>query len=184
MAIVATDILFKLSIKTGAAGNASAQADPNASLGTYISTTQLSATALNNLFDDISGADNANSVVEYRCVFVHNAHATLPLTNAVLWLSGGDPAGGAVVTVAVDSTAASAIGSATAQALTATTETAPGAGVTGLAYSAPTTSGTGLALGTIGAGQCKAFWVKRAAANTAAVTAETVTFAVTGDTAA
>ena len=184
MAIVAGDILLKLSIKTGAAGNASAQADPNASLGKYISTTALSATALNNLFDDISGVDNAASVTEYRCVFVHNAHATLSLTSAVLWINGGDPADGATVTVAVDSTAASAIGASAAQALEATTDTAPGGSITGLSYSMVTTSGTGLALGTIPAGSCKAFWVKRAAANSAAVTAETVTLAVTGDTAA
>lgn len=184
MAISAGEILYKLSIKTGAAGNAAAQPNVNASLGTWVSTTQLSATALNNAFDNITGAENAASVVDYRCVFIHNSNATLPLTGAVVWLSGGDPAGGAAVTIAVDTTASSAVGAAVAQGLTAATETAPGAGVTGLAYSAPTTSAGGLALGDIPAGFVKAVWIKRAAANTAPVNAETITLAVTGDTAA
>ena len=183
MPVTATDILFKLSVKTGAAGNSTA-GTPAGSLGKYISTTEMSGTALNNLFDDISGAENAASATDYRCFFIHNSHATLALQNAVVYLSGGDPAGGATVTIAVDTTAASAVGSASAQALEATNETAPGAGITGLSYSAPTTAGAGLSLGTLNAGQVKAVWVRRAAANTAAVNNETVTFAVTGDTAA
>jgi hypothetical protein len=183
-AITSGELLFKLSIKTGSAGHSLAQSDVNASLGKYISTTQLSGTALNNLFDDISGAENAASEVNYRCAFIHNSNSANALTSAVLYLSGGDPAGGATVTIAVDTTAASALTSASAQALEGTTETAPGAGITGLTYSAPTTAGTGLSLGSIPAGSVKAFWVKRAATNSAAVSAETVTFAVQGDTGA
>lgn len=47
MAITASDILFKLSTTAGAAGNANA-GTVGASLGKYISTTQLSGTALHN----------------------------------------------------------------------------------------------------------------------------------------
>lgn len=180
-AIVAADILFKLSVTTGAAGNSTA-GTPNGSLGKYISTTQLSGTALNNLFDDVSGAENTAGTTDYRCFFVHNNNASNVLQNAVVWLSGGDPAGGATITIAVDTTAASAIGSATAQADTIANElTAP---TLVSAYSAPTTSGTGISLGNIGIGQCKAVWVKRVTSGAAAVNAETVTFAVTGDTGA
>jgi hypothetical protein len=180
-AIVAGDILFKLSVTTGAAGNSTA-GTPAGSLGKYISTTQLSGTALNNLFDDVSGAENTAGTTDYRCFFIHNSNASNILQNAVVWLSGGDPAGGATITIAVDTTAASAIGSATAQADTVANElTAP---TLVSAYSAPTTSGTGIALGNIGIGQCKAVWVKRVTSGAAAVNAETVTFAVTGDTGA
>lgn len=182
-AITSAEIKFRLSVKTGAAGNSTA-GTPAGSLGKYVSTTDLSGTALNNLFDDISGAENAASTVDYRCVFVYNTNTANALENAVLYLQGGDPAGGANVAIAVDTTATSAAGAAPAQALEATTETAPGAPITGLAYSAPTTSGTGLALGTIPAGNVKAFWVRRSATNSAAVNNETVTFAVTGDTGA
>ena len=179
MAIVAADIKIRLSVTTGSAGNSSASSGP-ASLGKYISTTDLpSGTDL--FFDRITGSENAGSVTDYRCYFVYNSHATLTLIGAVAWLQGGDPAGGANVSIAVDTTAASAVGSATAQALQATTETAPGASVTGLSYSAPSSAAAGLSLGDIGPGQCRAVWVRRAAANTAATT-ETVTFAVTGST--
>jgi hypothetical protein len=179
MAITATDIKLRLSVTTGSAGNSSTSSGP-ASLGKYISTTDV-PTGVNQFFNSISGTENAGSVVKYRCFFVYNSHATLTLQNAVVWLQGGDPAGGAAVTLAVDTTAASAVGSATAQALTAASETAPGASVTGLSYSAPSSSSAGISLGNIGPGQCRAVWVKQAAQNSTAVQ-ETVTLAVTGST--
>jgi hypothetical protein len=181
MAIVATDILYKLSIVTGAAGNAAAQPDPNASLGKYISTTQISATILNNLFDNVSGDENVASDVEYRCFFIHNAHATLTLIAPFLWLSA-EVGGGASIAVATDNIAASAIGGASAQAaLIANENTAP-TGVS--AFVSPTTKAGGLSVGDIPAGQCKAIWVRRTAANTVAVDNDGVTFRVEGDTAA
>jgi hypothetical protein len=181
MAITASDILFKLSIKTGSAGNSSAQGDPNASLGKYISTTQVSGTALNNVFDNVSGSENAASENEYRCVFVHNAHATLTLENAKVWINA-ETAGGASVAVAADSTAASAIGSASAQALEiANEDTAPAGPLT---FSSPTSYATGVALGNIPAGQCKAFWIRRTTANTTALDNDGLTWEVGGDTAA
>lgn len=181
MPVASSDILFKLSIKTGSAGNSSAQADPNQSLGKYISTTQLSGTALNNLFDDVSGAENAASTVDYRCVFVHNSHASISLQNAVVYVSS-EVAGGTSVAIAIDNVAASAIGSASAQADQIANETTAPSAVG--AFSTPTTAATGLSLGTLAAGQTRAFWVRRTAANTSAVNADGATWAVTGDTAA
>ena len=164
MAITATDILFKLSTPAGAAGNANA-GTVGASLGKYISTTPLSGTALHNLFPVLTGSQNAASQVDYQCVFVHNNHATLTATAVSLYLSG-DVADGAAVAIGVDPTAASVIGAASAQALQIASSTTAPAGVT---FSAPTTDGTGISLGDIGPGQCKAFWVRRTAANTAAL---------------
>ena len=185
-AITAAEILFRLSTKSGAAGGATAQATPadptNGSLGKYASTSQLSATALNNLFDDVTGAENTAGTTDYRCFFVHNTNTANVLQNAVVWLSGGDPAGGSTITIAVDTTAASAYTSATAQADSIANETTAPTLVG--AFSAPTTSGTGLSLGNIGINQVKAVWVKRVTSGAAAVNAETVTFAVTGDTGA
>jgi hypothetical protein len=179
--IASSDILFKLSIKTGSAGNSSAQSDPNQSLGKYISTTQLSGTALNNLFDDVSGTENANSTVEYRCVFVHNNHGSLTLQSPTVYVSS-EVAGGTSVAIATDNAAVSNIGSASAQADQITTETTAPSAVS--AFSTPTTAAAGLSLGNIGPGQCKAFWVRRTAANTSAVNADGGTWAVAGDTAA
>jgi hypothetical protein len=179
MAIVSTDILLKLATVAGAAGNANTST-PGASLGKYISTTQLSATALNNLFSDITGAQNAASQVDYQCVFIHNNHATLTAQNVVVY-GTGDVTGGASWALGVDTTAESAIGSSSAQALTiANSTTAP----SGVSFSAPTTDGTGLAVGSIPPGHTRAIWVRRTAANTPAVNNDGFTLDVAFDTAA
>lgn len=176
-AIVSSDILFKYSTTAGSAGN-SGTGTAGSSLGKYISTTTIPDATLNALFDDVSGAENAASTVDYRCVFVHNSNASNALENAVVYLSA-EVAGGTSVAVGADTTAASAIGSASAQALQVANETTAPAGVT---FSSPTTVGTGVALGTIPVGQCKAFWVRRTATNSAALSGDGVTISVTGDT--
>ena len=181
MAIVAGDILFKLSLKTGTAGNQSAQPSVNESLGKYISTTQITDATLNNLFDDVSGDENAASDVEYRCIFVQNAHGSLTWQNVVAWLSA-EVSNGAVATIAIDNIAASAIGSASAQAALIATEGDAPSGVG--SFSGPTSKGAGLSLGNIAAGYCRAIWVKRSAANTAALNNDGVTIRCEGDTAA
>jgi hypothetical protein len=177
MAIVAGDILRKLSIKTGSAGNSAAQGDVNASLGKYISTTQITDNTLHNLFDVITGPENAASTVDYRCVFVHNAHATLTAYDVRIFISA-EVSGGAAAAIGVDTTAASAIGSASAQAVDIANETtAP----SGISFSSPTTYSGGVQMGDIPAGQCRAYWVRRTAANTAAVDADGVTIRVQCD---
>ena len=177
-AIVSGEILFKYSTTAGAAGNSNTSTAA-ASLGKYISTTAWAGGSANDLFDDISGAENAASTVDYRCIFVHNSNASNTLQNAVVYLSA-EVAGGASIAIATDNIAASAIGSASAQAAQIASETTVPSGVS--AFSSPTTAGTGLSLGNIGTGQCKAFWVRRTAANSAALSSDGVTIAVTGDT--
>lgn len=178
-AIVAGEILFKRSV-AAAAGNTTAQADPNASLGDQISTTQWTGGSLNDLYDDISGPENAASTVDYRGLFIHNSNGANTLENPVIYISS-EVAGGASIALAVDNVAASAIGSGSTQMTTIANETtSPGAGAG--SFSSPTTSGTGLALGNIPVGNCKGFWVRRTAANSAALSADGVTIAVTGDT--
>lgn len=179
MAITSSDILLKLATTAGSAGDSTSQGDPNASLGKYMSTTQMS-TSLHGLFDKITGTENAADDVEYRCVFVHNNHATLTAEAVTVYLSS-EVGGGASTAIAIDSTAASAKGSSSAQALTIANEnTAPAA----ISFSSPTTDGTGLSLGDIPAGSCRAFWVRRTAAHTGAVDADGVTFGIAFDTAA
>lgn len=179
MAITASDIVFRLSVKTGSAGD-STTSTPAASLGKYVSTSVM-GTGANSLFDDISGAENAASTVDYRCFFVLNNHATLTLQNAVVYLSA-ETAGGASVAIATDNIGPVAKGSASAQAAEIANETTAPTSVG--SFSSPTTAGTGLSLGSIPAGQVKAVWVRRTAANTAALDSDGVTFAVAGDTAA
>lgn len=178
MPIVSTDIKWKFSV-AAAAGNTTAGTAAT-SLGDQISTTEITDATLNNLFDDITGDENAASDVEYRCIFIHNAHATLALQNAVVWLSA-EVAGGAAAAISVDTTAASDVASGSTQAKTVADEsTAP----TSQTFTAPTTKGTGLSLGTLNAGQVRAVWVRRTAANSAALNNDGVTLRVEGDTAA
>lgn len=177
-AIVAGDLLFKYSV-VAAAGNTTASA-ASTSLGDQISTTAWAGGSANDLFDDISGAENAASTVDYRGIFLHNSNASNTLENPTLYLSA-ETAGGASIAVAVDNTAASAIGSGSTQMTTIANETTSPGGGAG-SFSSPTTSGTGLSLGNIATGNCKGFWVRRTAANTAALSNDGVTIAVTGDT--
>lgn len=179
MPIVSSDIQYRLSVTSGAAGNSAAQANPNASLGRYVSTTQLGA-GLNSLFDDITGAENNSDTVDYRCIFVLNNHASLTLLNASVYLSAQVP-DGASIAIAVDNIAASAKGASGAQAAVISNELVAPVGVG--AFSSPSSLGTALALGDIGPGQVKAFWVQRSATHSIAVSNDGVTFAIAGDTA-
>jgi hypothetical protein len=174
----ATEILWKYSV-VAAAGNTTASSAA-AALGDQISTTAWAGGSLNDLFDDISGAENAASTVDYRCIFIHNANASNPMLSAVAYLST-EVAGGASIAIGVDPAAASAIAAATAQAATIANETTAPAGVV---FTSPTTAGTGIALGSIPVGQCRAIWIRRTAANSAALNNDGVTIAVQCDTAA
>jgi hypothetical protein len=160
MAIAGSDVLYKYSIKTGSAGNSTASAAAT-SLGKYISTTDV-ATGLNGLFDDVSAAENAASTVDYRSFFVRNNHGSLTMQNTVIYLAS-ETAGGTNIAIAIDNTAASVIGSASAQGDQIANETTAPSAVG--AFSSPTTAGTGLSLGNIPAGQCRQVWVKRTATN-------------------
>jgi hypothetical protein len=179
MPIIATDLLWKLSTKSGSAGN-SLTSTAAASLGKYISTTAWAGGVKNDLFDDVSGAENAASTVDYRCVFIHNAHASITWQSGVVWLTSEVP-GGVTYAIGIDPAAASAIGSAGAQAAEIANETTAPAGVS---FSAPTTSGTGLSIGNLAPGQCRAIWIRRTAANTSAVNNDGVTLQITGETGA
>lgn len=180
MAITAADILFKLSVTTGAAGDATAQANPNASLGKYISTTQITDATLANLFDKITGDENAASTVDYRCMFVHNAHATITWESVVAWIAS-ETAGGASTAIGLDPAGVTPKGQAGAQAATIANELAAPAGVT---FSAPTTKASGLAIGNIAAGSVAAIWIRRTAANSAALDVDGVVPRCEGDTSA
>lgn len=180
MPIVSTDIIFKLSITSGSAGNSLAQANANQSLGKYISTSAIASGSLNNLYDNISGAENAASNSDYRCIFVHNSHSTLTLQAAVAWISAEVP-GGADCFIGVDPAAASPIGQSSNQAAAIGDElTAPG----GVTFTNPTTKSGGIVLGDIPPGQCKAIWMKRSATNSTALSNDGATVRVEGDTAA
>lgn len=179
MAITATDIQFRLSVTTGAAGDSTA-GTPAGSLGKYISTTQITDASIANLFDNISGDENAASTVDYRLFFVLNNHASLTWLAPVVWIFS-EVGSGASLAISVDTTATLVKTSASVQAKTIVDElTAPATQT----FSSPTTKGTGLALSDIPPLGVKGIWVRRTAANTAAVDSDGGVIRVEGDTAA
>lgn len=180
MPIIASDIKTKLTIKTGSAGNSLAQSDVNQSLGKFISTTEVVDATLNNLFDNVSGAENAASTIDYRCIAIHNSHASLALITPKVYISA-EVSGGASIAIGADPAGQSVIGQGSAQGAEIATETNAPAGVT---FSAPTTEGAAVSLGaTLDAGKCIFLWVRRTAANTAAKDNDGATLTVFGDTA-
>ncbi len=169
MPITATDIVFRLS---GGSGNT----DPNASLGGAKSSTAITSASLANLFDNVSGAESAAGDTEYRCFYVHNAHATLTLQNAQIYIGTNTPSTDSAVEISLGTSAVNG----TEQTI-ANESTAP----TGTSFSSAAGSGSALSIGNIPAGQHKAIWVKRIISTAgAAYNTDSVVITVFGDTAA
>lgn len=174
-AIVASDILLKLSAPGASSGNTVSGTSGN-SWGNYISTTQISSTPLDNLFTDITGAENTALQVDYACIFIHNNTSSgNSALNAVAWLPQSQYiSGGATIQLAGDTYAATAIGTTNQQAVKITSSTNAPAGVTGWVSPTPTTPASpsytnGIQLGNIQPGYCIAVWIKRTATNSAPV---------------
>jgi hypothetical protein len=183
MAITATDIHFRASTTAGAAGNSTAPGAAGTSLGKYITNADMTDATLNNLFDDITGDQNAANQVDYQCMFVYNAHATLAWQNPVMWQTA-EVAGGAVISFGWDTTASSAVGNASAQAVTIANKTTAPAGA---AFAQPTLKSSAASTpGNIAATNVKGIWLKRtiSAGPVAAIDNDGMTLRVEGDTAA
>lgn len=177
-AIIASEIVWRLTTTAGAAGDSTAQGTPSASLGKYASSTPWAGGVANDLFDDISGSENAASTVDYRALAILDNNTANPAQNVKAYISS-EVAGGASVAIGVDPTAASAKGSAAAQLVTVASETTAPAGV---AFSSPTTAAAGVDMGTIPVASVRGLWVRRSAANTAAQSGDGATLAVQVDT--
>lgn len=146
MPIANTDLQLRLS---GGAANS----DPNASLGGAKSSTQLTDNTKDNLFDDVQSAEHTAGDIEYRCVYCHNNHGSITLTNAVAWIAADTSGADTDLSIAVGTAAVNG----TEQTI-ANEGTAP----TGVTWSdAAVSRATGLALGDIPAGQHKAVWLRR-----------------------
>lgn len=178
MAVASGDIDFYLSVTSGSGPGGTDASTPAGSLGEFLSSTEITDSSLHNLFDVVTGDENADSDVEYRCFFVVNSNATDTLYNAVTWISA-ETGGGASIAIGLDPVGVVDEDDATAQAATIADEsTAPG----GVTFTTPTTKGGGLTIGDIPPGDCQAIWVRRTAADSAALDTDSGTFRVEGDT--
>ena len=165
MPISSTDIQYRLS---GGASNAV----HDASLGGAKSSNQVGA----NLFDTVIGDEAAAGDIEYRCVYAHNAHGSLTLENAVVWIDANTPSPDTTIAIGLGTAAINAT-----EQTVANESTAP----TSVTFSTPTNKGAGLAIGNLPAGQHKAIWLRRTiTAGAAAVNSDTFSIRVAGDTAA
>jgi hypothetical protein len=177
-AIVASEIVFRYTTTAGSAGDTTANTTVSTFLGKYAATSAWAGGAANDLFADISAAQNAASQVDYAGMAILNNNTANTAQNSVAYISA-ETAGGASIALGVDTTAASAKGSASAQLLTIANNTTAPAGVT---FSSPTTAGAGVSLGNIPVANVKGLWVRRTAANTSALSNDGVTIAVQVDT--
>lgn len=168
MPITASDIQFRLS---GGASNT----DGNASLGGAKSSTQVPG-ARNAFFDRVNSVESSSGDTEYRCLYVHNNHATLTLYAATVWISSNTPSTNTTIDIGVGTSSVNGT-----EQTVANENTAP----TGVTFSAPSSYGTGLLLGDIPAGRHRAIWIRRTVtAGAAAYNNDGATIAVQGDTGA
>ena len=161
--ITTGQIEFLLSAPMAASGY-SMPGVPGNSLGNYVSTTQLSATYLDNLFPDLSGAQNAALQVDYQCVFIYNGNSADAMISPVAWLPLSLLGSGNTATfaVAADTTSPSAQASGSRQALSIGNPTQAPSGVTTW-YAPSSTSAGGVALPNIPPLNVMAVWLRRTA---------------------
>lgn len=169
MAIVAGDIKFFLS---GGGGNS----DPDASLGGVISSTEIVAATLNNLFDDVSGDESASGDTEYRGFYVKNDHGSLTWQNVVVWIQTETPSADTACNLAL-----AGEGVNVTMETIADESTAP----VGESFTHPTTKGAGLAMSDIAFSEFYGIWVERIVdPAAAAANSDNVILRIEGETAA
>jgi len=142
-----------------------ANADPDASIGGAISTTVLSPTALNNLFDDVSYAEATAGDVEYRCVYIKNTGETT-WTTPDMWIVQSPTSEDTTMAIGLDPAGVNGTADTPANESTAPS---------GVTFSSPITKGTGIALSSLTENDYQAIWIRRTiAAAAAGATADSV----------
>jgi len=170
MVILTTDIVYRLS-------GGSSNSLPNSSLGGVKSSVALVDNTLDNLFADSLGTESAAGSTKYRAIYVHNAHASLTMLNARLYITANTPSTDDTISIAIGTAAING----TEQTI-ADENTAP----TGVTWStAAIDYASGLALGDIPFGQHKAIWFRRVInASAAAYNSDSLVFETGCDSAA
>ena len=183
MAVLDAEIKFYL---TGAGSDGGAQADPNAALGNYRSSTEIVDATLENLLDNVSNAERVAGDTEYRCFAIKNTNGSDSITNPKIWIetdtgtaeddvsfavevpTGGDTNGYAQ-TIANES-AAPTVGSGNVSAWSDATSKGSGVGVDQGAHDA-----------NLDANEIVFVWIRRVIAAGASPAAHTVAIRIEGD---
>lgn len=151
MPIAASQIQIRL---TGGATNA----NPALSLGGVKSSVEADAA----LFDKVLDTESATGRTEYRQVNVHNAHASLTLENAIVWIAANTPSDSTVIALGLGVSGLNGVEPAIAN------ETSAPSGVT---FVPAASAGTAISLGNIPPGQHRPIWIRRVVAQGAATAA-------------
>lgn len=151
MPVTATDLKAYLS---GGASNT----DKNASIGGIISSTLITDNVVANLFDNVSYAESVAGDIEYRCFYLKNTNGTDTVTAVLAWIQSQTPSGSTVIAIGLDP-AGVGNGSTTGVAATPADENTAPSGVT--FSTSPVDAASGLAIGTMTAGQAIAIWIRR-----------------------
>lgn len=150
MAVLSTDLKFILS---GGGSNT----DPDAALGGIISATEVVDDTLNNLFDNVSGAEHIAGDINYRCIYIKNNSADIAYASK-LYIESNTPAADSEIQIGLD-LAGAGDGVSTGVADTIPDEaTAPSPAVT---FSTAVDYANALNLGNLAAGAVYAIWIKR-----------------------
>lgn len=189
MPITSGDIRLHYSDLFATSGFSDARAGSGeCSFGRWASKTEIVGGVINNLFDDVTGDESNDGDTEYRGIFVYNAHATLTLKTAKLWILTENPSG-AHIELAIDGTSAVSKTSLVPQMYSGVGMSNEGqvplsnGSPASLTYGSGTTKGTALTLGDIGPLQVKGVWLKRyVGTSTAGVNNDYATLKVEGDT--
>ena len=165
-AIAPSDIQWFLSNPTAGTGF-SGTGTPGASLGKYMSTTQVFnqvPAPLDNLFLDLTAAQNSALQVDYQCVFMMNNTATGNFMHQpFVWLPlQFYTPGGVNLAVGKDPTGPVPFNQAAAQAVSIITNTTAPTGVSQY-FSATNVYTSGLLVPDIPPQYCIAIWVQRTA---------------------
>lgn len=164
MPIASSDIHYRLS-------GGSSNSDPAASLGGAKSTT---TDAGATIMPDVTGAQSAAGITQYRGVYVSNEHGSLTYQAVKVWKSTAPSASGDAADLAL---AAEAVNT---QMASIGAETTAPSGVT-FANTAVSFA-TGLSIGDIPSTQFKGIWLKRTITAGTAAAADSFAITAQGDT--
>ena len=114
---------------------------------------------LEEAWDNISAQQSLDGLVEYRCFFIINTHATLTANSVVVWIKE-QPNGADSLEIALPIPLTKGNSPITlADEIDSTNQLVPGSNIT--TWASPSTQGTGLAVGNLAAGEYMALWQKR-----------------------
>jgi hypothetical protein len=173
MAIIASDIVFRLS---GGAANTAQASSLGGARSTAGGAAIITTDTINNVWSDVSGAEGATGSIKYRCIYVLNNHGSLTYTAPKIWISANTTSADDEIDIGLGSSAVNGT-----EQTVANEDTAP----TSVTFSHPTTFAGGLAITDLPFGQHKAIWIRRTVnAAAAAANANPYTLSVQGETAA